>query len=216
MANLIIIDKNWKHQLKDIGKRFNNFAKKGSMRRVSILIDEVYDIAADDRHPSQQDALVFLLRVREVNQRLISRYVSALIDAKLQQDNDANFLTPSPTISEMLMSNPSEGEDPPVMNDSEEEKDDDSGDGLLTWDMGELLKFKIIKDVYRIKYEKIKDQKLKKCACGDGVLDKNSIIWSCKECGTAYHENCVKLVALLEGKCRICDHSFLGDEEDSD
>ena len=47
------------------------------------------------------------------------------------------------------------------------------------------------------------------------MLDKTSVIWKCNECGTSYHENCAKLVALLEGRCRICEHPFINEDEET-
>ena len=115
------------------------------------------------------------------------------------------------------------------VTDSEEDKSDkaessvmevneegDTQGGLLNWDINTLITFKIIKNIEKITYDKIKSP-IKKCAAGDGVFEKeDENIWSCKECGTSYHENCVKIIAILEGYCRICEAPLLEQEMQPD
>ncbi len=84
-------------------------------------------------------------------------------------------------------------------------------DGLLNWDLLKLIELKIIKNIKKISYDDIKSKlSVQKCSCADGVFDeKDTKIWACKKCDGPYHENCAKLVSILEGNCRICNVSFL-------
>ncbi|MHA1732755.1 MAG: C1 domain-containing protein [Promethearchaeota archaeon] len=54
----------------------------------------------------------------------------------------------------------------------------------------------------------------RKCAMGDGVLEGfEGQLWECKECGTIYHESCLKVQAIFEGICKICDAPFLKEKK---
>lgn len=91
----------------------------------------------------------------------------------------------------------------------ENEQKADSESGLLSWNLAELIQFKILKNLVKINYSEIKSP-IKKCATGDGEFDRtDSDLWKCTACGTAYHENCAKITAILEGKCRICEAPLL-------
>ena len=93
-----------------------------------------------------------------------------------------------------------------VNNQETDEQQSDSN--ILTWDLKQLIEFRIVTNLEKILYENI-ESPIKKCAMGDGIFEKHEdSIWQCKKCKTAYHENCAKITAVFEGKCRICDAPF--------
>lgn len=231
MANLIIIDDNWNEEIMKLAERFNNFAKKGSMRMTSFLVDKAFEIAANDDDANRYDAARFLQRVRALNPKLISSYVSTLIDSRANSfyfEND-EYVTPS--YFRQSRRNKEEQDDDVIVIEDEEkrqdqahgaesseqaEKDDvNSEAGLLSWKMEDLIKYQLVQGLEKSDFDSIKSP-IKKCACGDGLLDRESDIWICSECGTSYHENCAKIVAILEGACRICDAKFVNEEFEID
>ncbi|MFO8020151.1 MAG: hypothetical protein R6U96_16120 [Promethearchaeia archaeon] len=79
---------------------------------------------------------------------------------------------------------------------------------MLNWRMEKLIRFRIIKNLEKVTYAHI-ESPIKKCALGDGIFEKeDDLIWQCKKCKTAYHENCAKITAIFDGKCKICDAPF--------
>ncbi|MHA1436380.1 MAG: hypothetical protein ACTSPD_02275 [Promethearchaeota archaeon] len=220
MTNQIKIDEKWNEKIRKLAKEFNNFAKLGSLRRISYLIDKTFDILSDDKDPNQYDAAKMLGVIRAFNPKLISSYMSTLIDAKVEKSyfESKDYITPDylkypiseKSEDDIIILNVQDGEKSEKEQDKKEGNVDFEGkDMLINWPLLELIKFKIIKNLTKITYDEI-DSELKKCACADGLFDKNSIdIWVCTECGAPYHENCAKLVALLEGDCRICNSTFL-------
>ena len=122
-------------------------------------------------------------------------------DPKVIEDNETNHI--EITDSDEIKDDEIESSETEAIDEGETQG------GLLNWDINALITFKIIKNVQKINYDKIKSP-IKKCAAGDGVFEKDDEnIWRCKECGTAYHENCVKIIAILEGNCRICEAPLL-------
>jgi len=235
MVTPINIDIKWGKDILDLAEKFNNYAQKGSLRMVSFLIDKAFDILSDDKNPNQLDAAYFLVQIRSLNPSLISPYISTLIDAKIGQKliENEEYIIPDYTrypVSDKYgqgiifsdpYSEPEEEADDIEIIDSEKKEteitlesknDSEEGStegGLLDWDLKALLAFKVIKNIEKIKYDEIKSP-IKKCAAGDGYFEKgDKNIWRCKECGTSYHENCVKIIAILEGQCRICDAPFM-------
>mgnify|MGYP006299618529 CR=1 FL=1 len=224
MANVIIIDENWTDKVLEIAEKFNKFAKQGSLRMLSSLIDEAFDLASNDENPQilQFHASKFLQRVRAVNQNMISPYVSELIDAKVARfyhQSDEYMIPgqvePAKSTKNSVIDVEEEIQEEGVKSDDHQEStgEHEEEDNLLNWDLQELMKYKIIKDVSKISYDQV-DSKIKKCCCADGRFDKQDEIWKCDKCGAPYHQNCVKIVGLLEGKCRICDHVFLVEDEE--
>ncbi|MHA1149448.1 MAG: hypothetical protein ACTSR8_14520 [Promethearchaeota archaeon] len=232
MVKTIITDDNWQKEILEIANKFNDYAKKGSMRMMSFLLDKAFNILSDDRHKGNLDVAEFLKRVRASNPKMITPYVSTLIDAKLGKAalEDPNYVVPDYI---RYPASEKQGDEIKVYLDEPKEKkvSDNSQtetidvekktqpetvkSELLSWDMFELIKFNIIRNLTKITYDEI-DSPIKKCASGDGAFDKKSTdIWKCTECGTAYHENCVKIISLLEGICRICSGSFLVESEKS-
>ncbi len=233
MVTQINIDTKWGKDILDLAEKFNNYAQKGSLRMVSFLIDKAFELLSNDKNPNQINAAYFLVQVRSLNPTLISPYISTLIDAKIGQKllNSEEYIIPDYAkypISDkygqdIVFSDPSSNKEEKetieiVKAEAPEQKEPDkkknveereTQGGLLTWDINALITFKIIKNVEEINYEKIKSP-IKKCAAGDGVFEKEGdSIWRCTSCGTAYHENCVKIIAILEGFCRICEEPLL-------
>lgn len=227
MVNQIIIEENWHKEILEIANKFNEYAKKGSMRMMSFLLDKAFNILSEDKHKGNLDVAQMLMRIRAVNPEMITPYVSTLIDAKLGKAalEDPNFVVPDyiryPASEKQddeikvyienseKEKNPSEG-DPETIDVEEKTQPDEVRSELLSWNIFELIKFNILKNLTKISYDEISSP-IKKCACGDGAFERHTStdIWKCTECGTAYHENCVKIVALLEGECRICNEPFL-------
>jgi ribosomal protein L37AE/L43A len=236
MVNQINIDLKWNKEVLELAGKFNDFAQKGSLRMVSFLIDKAFDILSNDKNPNQLDAAFFLVQVRSMNPKLISPYINTLIDAKIGQKllESDEYLMPdykrypiSDKYGDNIIIYDSESNSEEVVNvngnEAEESeisepdiKIDDEGEtsgegGLLSWEILDLLKYKVMKNVKKISFKDIKSP-IKKCACGDGVFEVDDTnIWICTKCGTSYHENCVKIVAILEGNCRICE-AALSDE----
>lgn len=53
----------------------------------------------------------------------------------------------------------------------------------------------------------------RKCALGDGPLaGYDGTLWECTECGTIYHDACLKVQAIYTGICHICDAPLLPEE----
>ncbi|MGV9204777.1 MAG: hypothetical protein ACOC44_12260 [Promethearchaeia archaeon] len=278
----IIIEEKWDDQVIEIAQKFNKYVKKHSMRMISFYLDKAFDIMADDTNESQYDAAYFLKRVRNLNPKLISSYMSALIDAKTEKEilSKEEYIVPdyskypvSKSLEESFINamieddsasshteeendphvvETSDNEDEPVVTTSDDigskpqqqrkpkkvEKEEErnnsekyqgqegpppeektqksqqsSESNIINWNIEKLIKFRIIKNLERIKYEQI-ESPIKKCALGDGVFDKKEdTIWQCKECKTAYHENCAKITAIFDGKCKICDAPFYREEK---
>jgi len=197
------------------------------MRMVSFLVDKAFNILSDDKHPAQYDAAAFLKRVRAVNPELVSSYVSELMDAKAEKAllSDERFIVPNyikypaseKSGDDILIyadeaDRPAEGSEAEEIDIEQETEKSQVEDNLLSWDLFELIKFNILKNLTKISFEEI-DSPIKKCALGDGKFDRSDTdIWKCTECGTAYHSNCAKIVAILEGRCRICEVPFLVEE----
>jgi len=249
MVNSVIIDDNWKGEIRNITIKFNNFAKKGSMRMSTFIIDKLFDILSDDNDTNQIDAAKALQRIKAANPNLVSSYISTLLDAKIGQfcQNSSDYVTPDiskypvtehprdqilvieeqiPSDDDSMRENPFENkkDEPPAQDGLIESSQlaESSGGELLSWDLMQLIQFKIVKNIKPITYEEI-DTPTRKCTCADGKFSKGEEgVWACTECMAPYHENCIKIVSILEGRCRICEESFLvGDgmtqyEEDSD
>ncbi|MHA1273483.1 MAG: hypothetical protein ACTSQP_03155 [Promethearchaeota archaeon] len=217
----IILDEKWHKDVFEIGEKFNYYVKKGSLRMISFLIDKAFNILSDDNNPAQYDAAYLLKRIRAVNPKLISPYISVLLDAKIEKallESD-EYIVPN-YIKYPHSSNEKSGTIPDTADSQKQESSskengkelEEFDSDLLSWDFSELLKFNIIKNLKKITYSEI-DSPIKKCACGDGVFEKDDKnLWQCTECKTAYHENCAKIVAIMEGKCRICECSFTYDD----
>ena len=72
MTKLIILDEKWTKEVLEIATKFNEYAKKGSLRMISFLLDKAFNIISDDESPSQFEAAFFLQRVRAVNPKIIT------------------------------------------------------------------------------------------------------------------------------------------------
>jgi len=253
MVNTIIIDDSWKGELRNIAIKFNNFAKKGSLRMSSFIIDKLFDIVSDDKNSNHYDAAQVLKRIRAVNPKLVSPYISTLIEARLGQHyfESPEFVTPdhsryparrSPMNDVVIYADekPSEKKKTkekktkekktkekveekaapvkytaPEPQEESSEQEESAGGELLSWDLMQLLQFKIVKGIKPITYNEV-DTPSKKCTCADGKFAKGEEgIWACTKCMAPYHENCIKIVSILEGRCRICEESFLFGKEES-
>jgi len=238
MTNIIIIDDNWSEEILAIAKKFNHFAKKGSLRMVSFIIDKTFDILSDDKNPNQLNAAKLLQRIRTINPGLITPYISTLLDAKIGKSilDDDNFIVPDYTkypVSDKsdddnaIYESEGENENISISNSIESSTDEeltekneasevsDMGSAITTWKLTELIQFNIVKNLKHIKFIEIdRKSSSKKCSCADGYFEKDqSDIWACEKCGAPYHENCAKIVAIFEGKCRICEAWFYTEEK---
>ncbi len=93
------------------------------------------------------------------------------------------------------------------------EKDGSQGNPAQE-DTPEMLLAKPIEALGLINVKKTKydpgSMKGRKCAMGDGELEGfEGQLWECMECHTIYHESCLKVQALFDGICKICDAPFL-------
>jgi hypothetical protein len=95
----------------------------------------------------------------------------------------------------------------------DENKSYDEGgdmDALLSLSI-EDLKLKHIKKV-----EMQEDFLKRKCALGDGEMkDYDGPLYQC-DCGTLYHETCLKIQAIYTGKCAICEKIFRKPQSNED
>jgi len=248
MVKSVIINDDWKGEIANIALKFNNFAKKGSLRMASFIIDKLFDILSDDKDPNQYDAAQLLHRIRAVNPKLLSPYISTLVDAKLGKYYTESGAYITPDLAQFPMRNnymddiiiyddekeeeeeeisleeekhtetdkiveefhkDASETDPPEEQADQSDEDEENGGELLSWDLMQLIQFNIVKNIKPITYDEV-DTPTKKCTCADGKFEKGEEgIWACKECMAPYHQNCIKIVAILEGQCRICDNSFL-------
>lgn len=241
MVNTVIIDDNWKGELRNIALKFNNFAKKGSLRMASFIIDKLFDVMSDDNNTNNHDAAQVLKRIRAVNPKLISPYISTLLEARLGQHyfQSGEYINPDHSrypatrnpMNDIVIYNDDNPSDEKKSEEKEEgsvtlveytepekqekgsEQEEDAGGELLSWDLMQLLQFKIVKNIKPITYAEV-DTPTRKCTCADGKFEKGEAgIWGCTKCMAPYHENCIKIVSILEGRCRICEESFLVGEE---
>ena len=234
MTNYIIIKDSWEDPILHLAKQFNKYVKTDELKKITFTIDRVFKILTDDNNPLQYQAADLLKHIRAVNNELIPEYTSTLVDAKLRRQliNSKDFVIPDylnfpfsqkPEEDEKITVLSIEQEDDIIIVEDEEDDIDDSVDDKSIFDVllgipiKELLSGYGFMNLEETKYDQI-NSKLKKCACGDGEFDENDQIplWRCKECHTVYHENCAKVVAIFEGKCRICDTEFHYKKEESD
>lgn len=228
MTNFIIISDEWDEPILHLAKQFNKYAKTDELKKVTFTVDRIFKFLTDDKSPLQYQAAELLKHVRALNPELIPEYTSTLVDAKLRRHllSSKEFVFPDhqkfpfQQTQKMYEPNSDEDEDIIIVGDDDDDSDDaveqeSIVDMLMSISLVELIKEYGFLNLEKISFDKIESE-IKKCACGDGELDKNDSgqLWRCKECHTVYHENCAKIVAIFESQCRICDAEYIHKNED--
>jgi hypothetical protein len=90
----------------------------------------------------------------------------------------------------------------------EEWSEDDAGEDDPALElMGKTVEQLKVKHIQRV--DLTPELRGRKCAMGDGTFeDYDGPLYQC-ECGTLYHETCLKMQAIYAGQCQICDRPYL-------
>ncbi|MBD3352691.1 MAG: hypothetical protein GF364_14485 [Candidatus Lokiarchaeota archaeon] len=232
----IDIDPSWCSKVEKLVERFNNYAVKRSLNGISETLQSLINYMNTDTGRVRKESAEALDRIRIYNDHLITEHTSKLIDQALKENEDdpdydqnsfAEYLESMvPEKSRLVYEKPVEEELPPdyseidniietygekpkkipVKSYEPETKSFDEGgdlDALMALSIKDLK----LRNVHRVEMKE--EFNTRKCALGDGEFkDYAGKIYQC-ECGTLYHETCLKIQAIYTGSCHICDRIFL-------